>query len=88
VGLEHERSRIYVLGKATTEKVFEVKTIFTVPLLISCPCVGEKVRLESIIRNAGKWVPFHWSKETLKYVRGVRKRVKGMAMVGKRNLRE
>lgn len=77
------RSRVYILGKATKEKEYEGRKIFTVPILISCPCIGDKERLERIIRNAGIRVSFHWPTEMLEYVKGIRDRMEGMGCGGR-----
>ncbi len=77
------RSRVFILGKATREKGFEGRKIFTVPILISCPCTGDKESLERIIRNAGIRVSFHWPTEMLEYVKGIRDRVEGMGHGGR-----
>jgi len=76
------RSRVYILGKATKEKEFEGRKIFTVPILIRCSCAGDKESLERIIRNAGIRVSFHWPTEMLDYVKGIRERVEGMGRGG------
>jgi hypothetical protein len=59
------RSRIYVLGQQTKEKEYEGRRIFTVPILIKCGSVGDKERMERLIRNAGIRVSVHWPKEML-----------------------
>ena len=76
------RSRVYILGKATKEKEYDGRKIFTVPILISCPCLGDKVRMERILRNAGMRASFHWPAVMLEYVRGIRERVDGMGHGG------
>lgn len=76
------RNRIFVLGKTTKEKVFEGRTIHTVPILLSCPCIGDKERLERILRNAGIRASFHWPQGMLEYVRGIKERVEGMGHGG------
>jgi len=76
------RSRIYVLGQQTKEKKFEGRKIFTVPILIECSSVGDKERMERLIRNAGIRVSVHWPKEMLGYVKGIRERVEEMGHGG------
>ena len=76
------RNRIYVLGKATKQKEYEGTAIFTVPILIRCQCVSDKVRLERMIRNTGIRTSFHWPAEMMEFVRGVRERVEGMGHGG------
>ena len=76
------RSRVYVLGKATKEKEYEGRKIFTVPILISCPCIGDKVRMERILRNSGIRASFHWPAVMMDFVGGVRERVEGMGHGG------
>ncbi len=77
------RSRIYVLGKQTKEKEFEGKKIFTVPILIKCGSVGDKERMERLVRNAGIRVSVHWPKEMLGYVKGIREKMEGMGHGGR-----
>jgi hypothetical protein len=76
------RSSIYVLGKKTKEKEFEGKKIFTVPILIKCSSVGEKERMERLVRNAGIRVSVHWPTEMLGYVKGIREKMEGMGHGG------
>jgi hypothetical protein len=76
------RSSIYVLGKQTKEKEFEGKKIFTVPILIKCSSVGEKERMERLVRNAGIRVSVHWPTEMLGYVKGIREKMEGMGHGG------
>ena len=76
------RSRVYILGKATKEKEFNGRKIFTVPILISCSCLGEKVRMERILRNAGIRASFHWPAVMMEFVRGIRERVEKMGYGG------
>ncbi len=64
-----QRSRFYVLGHQTKEKEFEGRKIFTEPILIKCGSVGDKERMEKLIRNAGIRVSVHWPKELLGYVK-------------------
>jgi hypothetical protein len=77
------RSRIYVLGQQTKEKEYEGRRIFTVPILIKCGSVGDKERMERLIRNAGIRVSVHWPKEMLGYVKGIRDKVEGMGHGGR-----
>jgi hypothetical protein len=77
------RSRIYVLGQQTKEKEFEGKKIFTVPILIKCGSVGDKERMERLVRNAGIRVSVHWPKEMLGYVKGIREKMEGMGHGGR-----
>jgi hypothetical protein len=76
------RGRIFVLGKATKQKKYEGRPIFTVPILIRCTCGSDKVRLERLIRNAGIRTSFHWPTEMMEYVRGIKERVEGMGHGG------
>jgi hypothetical protein len=73
-----QRSRIYVLGQRTTEKEFEGRKIFTVPILIKSSSAGDMERMERIIRNAGIRVSVHWPKELVGYVKGIREKAEGM----------
>jgi len=77
------RSRIMVLGQQTKEKDFKGKKIHTVPLLFRCISIGEKERLERLVRNSGIRVSIHWPKEMLDFVKGVRKRMEEMGHGGR-----
>jgi len=77
-----QRSRIFVLGQQTKEKEFEGRKIFKVPILIKCGSVGDKERMEKMIRNAGIRVSVHWPKELLGFVKGIREKVEGMGIGG------
>ncbi len=72
------RSRVYILGKATKEKQFEGRKIFTIFILIRCSYAEDKESLERIIKNAGIRVSFHSPTEMLEYVKGISERVEGM----------
>ncbi len=52
------------------------------PILIKCGSVGDKERMERLIRNAGIRVSVHWPKELLGFVKGIRELVEGMGNGG------
>jgi hypothetical protein len=72
------RSRVYILGKGTEEKVLGKEKVYTAPLLVKCGSQVEKGRLEGMLRRGGVRVAFHWPKEMLEFVDEVRGRVEGM----------
>ena len=71
-------TRVYVLGKCTSQKQTEKGNVHTVPVLLACQCGSEKGRLEEILRRAGLHVAFQWPKESLEFVSGVREEVERM----------
>ncbi len=66
------RSRVYILGKGTEEKVVEGERIWTVPVLVRCGSLIEKERLEMILRSSGVRPSFHWPKEMVEFVSEIR----------------
>ena len=73
-----KRLRVFILGKGTTGRKEGEEWIHTVPILICCRGLGDKERLEGILRKAGIRVSFQWPKEAMEYVKGVRERVQEM----------
>jgi hypothetical protein len=72
------RSRVFILGKGTEEKVVEGERILTAPVLIHCGSQMEKERLEMLLRSSGVRSSFHWPKEMVEFVSGMRERVERM----------
>ena len=68
-------TRVYILGKSTGPKQTSDGEIQTVPVLLSCKCRRDKERMEELLRRAGLHVSFHWPKESLEFVKGVREEV-------------
>jgi hypothetical protein len=66
------RSKVYILGKGTEEKVVKGERICTVPVLVRCGSLIEKERLEIILRSSGVWSSFHWPKEMVEFVSEIR----------------
>jgi hypothetical protein len=72
------RSRVFILGKGTEEKVVEGERLWTAPVLIHCGSLVEKERLKMLLRNSGVRSSFHWPKEMVEFVSGMRERVERM----------
>jgi hypothetical protein len=72
------RSKVFILGKGTEEKILEGERIWTAPVLIHCGSQGEKERLEMLLRSSGVRSSFHWPKEMVEFVSSMRERVERM----------
>ncbi len=72
------QSRIRILGQRTEEKEVGGVKIFTVPVLVECGCLRDKLVLEEILKKVGNRVAFQWPKEILEFVSGVREEVERM----------
>jgi hypothetical protein len=72
------RSKVFILGKGTEEKILEGERIWTAPVLIHCGSQMEKERLEMLLRSSGVRSSFHWPKEMVEFVSSLRERVERM----------
>jgi hypothetical protein len=72
------RTRIVVMGRKTTSGTYRGRTIYTVPVLLECQNKGEASELDEILRRAGYFSAFHWPKEMVEFVGGVREEVRKM----------
>ncbi len=72
------RSKVFILGKGTEEKILEGERIWTAPVLIHCGSQVEKTRLETLLRSSGVRSSFHWPKEMVEFVSSMRERVERM----------
>ncbi len=68
-------TKVYILGKITSQKQTQTGEIYTVPVLLACQCRSKKERLEEILRRARLHIAFQWPKESLEFVNGVREEV-------------
>jgi hypothetical protein len=66
------RSKVYILGKGTEEKIVKGERICTVPVLVRCGSLIEKERFEIILRSSGVRPSFHWPKEMVEFVSEIR----------------
>jgi hypothetical protein len=69
------RSKVYILGKGTGEKIVNGERIFTAPVLLKCGSQIEKERMERMLRRAGVHLAFHWPKELMDFVYDIRRKV-------------
>jgi hypothetical protein len=72
------RSRVYILGKGTEEKIVNGKRLCTAPVLVKCASKVERERLEKMVKSAGMGVAFHWPKEMVDFVYDIRRKVEQM----------
>ena len=70
------RTRIVILGKATSRWENNDGSGFSVPTLFQCRDGRDREELESIVRSAGYFPSFHWPKEAMEFVNGVREEVR------------
>jgi hypothetical protein len=72
------RSKVYILGKGTEEKTVEGEKICTAPVLVCCGTLVDKERLETMLRSSKVRSTFHWPKEMVDFVSGLRGRLEQM----------
>jgi hypothetical protein len=66
------RTRIQILGRGTEQRRDRSKVIHTVPVLLECQDRTDSWDLDSILRHAGYFSAFHWPKEAMEFVNGIR----------------
>ncbi len=66
------RTRIQILGKGTEKRRDRSKTINTVPVLLECAERADAWDMDSILKHAGYFSAFHWPKEAMEFVNGIR----------------
>jgi len=71
------RTRVVIMGKATSRSLRDTEEEFSVPTLFQCRDRRDAEDLESIMRTAGFFPSFHWPREMMEFVGGVREEVKG-----------
>jgi len=69
------RSKVTILGKATSRKEGNNGEYYSVPILFTCKDRANKWDLEGIVRRAGYFPSFHWPQEMLDFVKEARKEV-------------
>jgi len=72
------RTRVIIMGKATSRRERGGETVFTVPTLFQCKDRRDTEDLEGMLRGAGFFPAFHWPAEMMDFVGGVREEVKKM----------
>jgi hypothetical protein len=70
------RTRIQILGRGTEQRRDRSRTINTVPVLLECQDRTDAWDLDSILRQAGYFSAFHWPKEAMGFVTGIREDVR------------
>jgi len=83
------RTQFIILGKGTTLR--EIKDgddewirIHTVPIMLECRTVSDKVELEDMLRKVGWYPVYHWPKECLEVVKELRYVVRNLGYDEKR----
>jgi hypothetical protein len=72
------RSKVYILGKGTKEKVVNGERLCTAPVLVKCGSQIERQRLEKMVKSSGVRTAFHWPKEMVEFVCDIRGKVERM----------
>jgi len=70
------RTRVVILGKTTSRRMRDDDVEFSVPTLFQCRDRRDTEDLEQIMRTAGYFPSFHWPREMMEFVGGVREVVK------------
>ncbi len=71
------RTRVVIMGKTTSRRMRDMDEEFSVPTLFQCRDRRDAEDLDSIMRTAGYFPSFHWPREMMEFVNGVREEVKG-----------
>jgi len=79
------RTRIVIMGKATSRRLRDSDEEYSVPTLFQCRDRRDLEDLEAIMRTAGYFPSFHWPKEMMEFVGGVRDEVKGRGVDDRAN---
>jgi len=66
------RTRIVILGKTTSRRMRDSDVEFSVPTLFQCRDRRDTEDLDSVLRTAGYFPSFHWPKEMMEFVGGVK----------------
>jgi len=66
------RTRIVILGKTTSRRMRDSDEEFSVPTLFQCRDRRDTEDLESILRTAGYFPSFHWPREMMEFVGGIK----------------
>jgi hypothetical protein len=70
-----KRTRVIILGKGTSRRDSS-STEYTVPTLFQCRDRRDAEDLELILRSAGYFPSFHWPKEILDFIHGIKEEVR------------
>ena len=79
------RTRVVIMGKATSGRLRDSEEEFSVPTLFQCRDRRDAEDLEAIMRTAGYFPSFHWPKEMMEFVGGVRDEVKSRGIDDRSN---
>jgi len=79
------RTRVVIMGKATSRRLRDTEEEFSVPTLFQCRDRRDAEDLESIMRTAGYFPSFHWPKEMMEFVGGIREEVKSRGVEDRSN---
>jgi hypothetical protein len=71
------RTRVVILGKRTVRRTVRGnRTEFSVPILFQCRDRRDAEDLDTILRGAGYYPSFHWPREVLEFIGGVKEEVR------------
>jgi hypothetical protein len=79
------RTRVIIMGKGTSRRMRDSDEEYSVPTLFQCRDRRDAGDLESIMRTAGYFPSFHWPKEMMEFVGGVREEVKSRGIDDRAN---
>jgi hypothetical protein len=70
------RTRIVPLGSRTELRVEKGEKKHTVPILFDCECKGDREELNRTLAKMGLGTAFHWPKEMVDFIGGIREEVR------------
>ena len=78
------RTRIVIMGRGTVRWEQGNEAGYSVPTLFQCRDRRDQEELEGILRAAGYFPAFHWPKEAMEFVSGVRAEVRKQGIAPER----
>ena len=69
------RTRVVILGKGTSRRMRDQEVEFSVPTLFQCRDRRDTEELDNIMRTAGYFPSFHWPREMMEFVGGIRQQL-------------
>jgi hypothetical protein len=70
------RTRIQILGRKTEQRKLRNGSIHTVPILLECQDRRDASDLDGILKRGGYFCGFHWPKEVVEFMTGIRSEVR------------
>jgi hypothetical protein len=66
------KTRIQIVGRGTEQRRDRSRMIHSVPVLLECQDRTDSWDMDNILRQAGYFSSFHWPKEAMEFVNGIR----------------